>query len=416
MNVVAMLVLALASIHILLNDARGEETFTTEGYVIYSRLPNGIIQNGKVLPLSAIPRTPAWGIWTNWFTMTISTEGRWMMRVSPATFPGELMYGKTQVVWQTYDKTNIYSAYYSEGTTRNRQLTGSTNLTSLTHFANISPGDYPIADFDYLPNLSVQRTPSFLWLALGSGDFFAKYGTIITTKPTPVSRTQCLGNYGVRWVCESLNGSLRLPEYIQFLRDTNLDLPVEQEINRPEIAKATTLDDYNQMLKDIQTRKDDFTNGYLSATFECTQQTNINGVTIPTAFEYKAYDTKIATPDGLLGDIVGTITNIIVSQDKEIQLPPILATLNVNDARFQRRDRLGQVDSIKYNLALGATWPDQNSPELQKRLKTSDSYRYSPKLNHLKWAVGAVAIIFLTMALPLCFYLRQKTKTFKLTK
>lgn len=152
----------------------GGETVRLQGYVIYSSMPNGLIENGKIVPQSAMPRSLVIGQWTNSFSIKISADGSWMMEISPVTTPKDLMYGKKQVIYQTYDKTNIYGAYYSEGVTRNRRMVDATNLTSLEHFADISAGDYPAADLNMLPNLNVQFTPNILWLAFGSSDFFKR--------------------------------------------------------------------------------------------------------------------------------------------------------------------------------------------------------------------------------------------------
>ena len=171
------------------------------------------------------------------------------------TFPGDLMYGKKQEVCQTFDKTNIYGVYYSEGVTENRMVVGSTNLTNQIHFANISPEDYPMADLNMLPNLNVQFTPNILWLAFGSSDFFSKNGDTITTKSIISARAQCLEFYGVRWVCRFFEGQPHLPQNVQFLRDTNFDLTIQQEISRPDVPKPENIEQYQTLLRDTSVFK-----------------------------------------------------------------------------------------------------------------------------------------------------------------
>jgi len=384
--------------------AYGAETIVLQGNVVYSSQPNGVMQNGRVVPLSSIPRTLSWGKWTNSFSMTLSTDGSWMMEVSPMNFPGDLMYGHKQVIYQTFDKTNIYGAYYSEGVTKNRKVIGATDLTNLTHFANISLEDYPMADLNMLPNLNVQFTPNILWLAFGSSDFFAKQGSIITSRSIISSRAQCLEFYGVRWDCEFLPDQPHLPQQVQFLRDTNLDLPIEKEISRPEVPKPENIEEYKTLLSDIKQRKDNYTNNYLWATYKCLARTNLNGICVPTEFEYKRYSPTVATPEGLVSLVVGTITSISNSHKSEIELPPVIAPLDVNDARFQRGDIHGRVDSIHYELNPGQKWPDRNSPALQDLFKRADATVYSPLRAKLTWRIGAVLYFIFMVGVPIWLY------------
>jgi hypothetical protein len=303
------------------------------------------MQNGQLVPLSSLQRNPSYGKWTNSFIMTISADGSWMMEVSPMTVPGDIMHGHKQVICQTFDGTNIYGAYYSEGVTKSRKVVDTTDLSSLTHFANISPDGYPMADLNILPNLDVQFTPNILWLAFGSGNFFSKQGKVITSKSIISSRAQCLEFYGVRWMCEFLTEQPHLPQRVQFLRDTNLDLSIEQEINRPEVSKPKNIEEYKSLLSDFKQRKY-YTNNFLWATYKCMATTNLNGMCVPTEFEYKCFEPTRATPEGLKTLAIGTVTSILNSPSVEIALPPIIASLDINDARFRRGDKSGRVDSI----------------------------------------------------------------------
>lgn len=227
---------------------------------------------------------------------------------------------------------------------------------------------------------------------------------MITSRSILSSRAQSLEFYGVRWDCELASGPLQLPRQIQFLRDTNLDLSIKQELRRPEIPKPDNAIRYEKLLSDLEARKD-YPHGFLWATYQGLEWTNLNAGTLPLKFEYECFSPTLATPEGLKTLVVGMVTNVSQERDGTITLPPILASLSVNDARFRSADARGRVDAINYQLTPGETWPDRNSPALRALFKKADRTVFEPGKAKLLLRVGAV--IFFLGVLGLLIWLNK---------
>jgi|ERR1035437_2710933 hypothetical protein len=404
------LVLILITLPTLLATAQKlhakEDNITVEGVVQFASRPRGFVGTGnKITFYTNNVDFMKFGVRHFAFKIILGEDGQWSLELSPIVSTSYPLYNKIQKICQAYDKTNIYTTHYSEGVLRNRDVIGTTNLNNLIQFAEITPGSYPPNELNFEDNINVQYAPNFLWLALCSSDYFKNKTN--NTMPLPWSMTKVnLRPFGFRYDYEPLSITFPIPKSIRFVRDTRLDLPEEQEINRPEVSKTTTRKAYTELLATLKYRKTWYPDAYIIGKYITQQTTNINGITIPTEFELETFDPEFGGVDDSLGSYKATVTKITSSQDG-LKLPLILATLTVNDYRFHKMEK-GQLDKITYTLDNTADWPDQNDPKLKKLFENADTHKFNPAYDRIRNVIlGLLFVLTSVFFLTYLFFFRK---------
>jgi hypothetical protein len=406
-----LILLTLSSLLATSQKANANESnITIEGIVRLATLPRGrMLGSGAIMYYTNYVDSEQYGIRRFTFKVKLGDDGQWSQEISPIVSTNYPLYKKIQKFYQVYDKTNIYTVAYSEGVVSRHNVIGTTNLSDLEQIAGITPGPYPPNQFNFKDSINVQFVPNILWLALCSSDYFKNKTNSIMPLPWKYTKEN-LKAFGFRYNYEPLSEIFPIPKSIIFIRDYKLDLTEEQEINRPEVSKTTSRATYTALLQSLKDRRTYYPDGFIVGKYATQQTTNINGISIPIQSEIECFDTEFGGVDLSHASYTVIVTNILSSQDG-VKLPPIFATLTVNDYRFHKNVKLGQVDKITYTLDSAAVWPDQNNPKLEKLFENADTYKFNPTFDRVKYVLIALLFVLVNILFLTYLFFFKKPKT-----
>jgi|GEM_PF-857926 len=121
-----------------------------------------------------------------------------------------------------------------------------------------------------------------------------------------------------------------------------------------------------------------FENGFIKASYNVEEYTNVNGLTLPTRFSLEELNLDLgASPVGLKTNlnIFGSVNNIRVVCERTDFVPEISEATYVEDRRFDREAK--PVQSLSYMVTNGM-WPEMKAEWLQKEYQHELNVRTHP--------------------------------------
>ncbi len=312
---------------------------------------------------------------SNAFTASICSDGRYAFEVRPMHKTNDLMAGKEEAFYMTYNGTDTFFSHYTEaiqGLKGGRPaIVGTKPIEETGQMAYVSAGAYPFAPYD------PQSRCQFLWLAFGAGAYLRTAHTNDLPLPWIPARWNLLA-FGFRWDCTAAERAPYTPSLIAFVRDTSLDLKESaDEFRRPELVAPNADSWYQQWKGQLQDRLSRWEQGQPAGRFEAESFTNVNGLATPQSFTLKVFRPKSRSGDNVRRFYSAVVTAVAVLDPREPLLPPILGKkLWVDDSRFAYSYKKRKVDEIYYSLNPNASWKSRDDPELQARFASArDSAR-----------------------------------------
>ncbi len=350
---------------------------------------------------------------TNEIRAVIDSNGRWALEVRPLHPVGDMLHGKTDIIYLTFDGTNNYYCQYSEAIEGIKQgqpgIIGTTAITNQAQTGYISPGSFPFSPYD------IQKRTQVLWLMYGAGQYI--HDERLETMPLPwLTARYRLDAYGFRLKYDLSLNLPYIPITLEFVRDSHLDLSDEQsEYTRPELDVDTIW--FERLKNDLNLRKTKWQEGATAGVLKTLAFTNLDNFRLPLASEFRLF-----MPNGdLLRLFELIVTNVAGSAAAETLTPPVLADVFVFDSRFRVRESSKVLDSINYHLTPGQSWESTNAASLQKLFhaylntpqltaihKLSNSPEQRPMI--IIYALVAVTVV------PLLLWLRFVWKHRKIPK
>lgn len=333
----------------------------------------GVILNGKLnLKFFAGPGKLVQSMSSsNSFCVKISRDGKWSMEVRPIYGRGDIMYGKEDELYLTFDGTDSYSCRYTEaieGITNGRPgIVNTARIQDNDQSAYISTGNYPFGFGD-----AQERMP-ILWLSFFSGITMQESKTNL---PLPwIDARWSLMAYGFRWDCQMTDKFPFAPSKITFIRDNTLDFPnIEQEYNRPELNNANSDEWFKRWNGQMEERKR-WINGMVIGVLDSSNFTNHNGVNIPLNSSLAVYVPKSTTPDKTRRLYSIEVDSVADLNDENVFRPPLMGKrILVDDSRFRSTSKTHKVDEVYYKLKTNDVWKSKDDPELKAYF---DSYLIS---------------------------------------
>jgi len=379
---------------------------------------NGVTASGLITAarfLGGTPLHPSHPMsFTNEFRVSVSPDGRWVFEVRRVHKEGDVMYGKEDVRYMTFNGVDTYWCDYSEavwGLKGGREgITGFDPATNRAAMAYISSGNYPFTFFD-----THEKSPEILWMVYGIGDYIRNSQT--DNMPLPwVTARQELRAYGFRYESELLPEPPHVPNQLRFIRDSGLDLPSEdREMDRPELDKPHSDQRVESWRSDLQERRKEYTNGFTVGQLEIGSLTNWNGLVTPLSFTFKVFLPRLSEPDHVWWLYVGTVTNVADLSSDEQFVPPITATRVVHDSRIRFRDAHHQMDETIYVLKAGQKWWSRDSRELERQVQAEVPFapgaRYIPRLVRLRRLIEIGILLLVMLLLPVYLYRKSHAKS-----
>jgi hypothetical protein len=356
-------IVLLFALQVGIVNGLGENVITTSGFLDVT-----MFDGSKPVPQESS---------SNEFRASVSSDGRWTLEVRPIYKKGDILYGKKDVMYQSFNGTDTYFCQYSEaveGITNGRPgIIGTKPISDRSQLSYISAGNYPFSPFD------AQKRTHILWLVYGAGKYI--HDTKAGSLPLPwLSARNNLFSYGFRLKAELSPDSPYIPTTLQFIRDSQLDLQNENsEYSRPELDQPLNNEMFAILQDALKERKTIWHDGAIAGKLETGTFTNLYGFNVPLSFEFRTF-----TELGVLRRLfVATVTNVTGenADEKSAQEtfhPPVLVNRTVLDTRFRLRDSSRNIDSISYGLNEGEPWLSKDSDALQKRFK---EYLNNPKLS-----------------------------------
>jgi len=338
---------------------------------------------------------------TNYFRVSMSSDGRYSFEVRPLHEQGDLIY-------LAFDGTDTFFARYREAVVDvNQNIIAQIPLEQSMHPGYISSGNYPFVPYEE------QKRVHILWLVYGTGNYLHNSATNTIILPWIAARWSLLA-YGFRIEHTLSLNPPYLPQKLQFIRDLNFDLPTEdREMERPELdvpSNDSWIADWRNQLQD---KKLYWTNGFVAGLLESGNFTNRNGVEIPLSFSLKAFWPRWSRElHRLRWQYEGMITNVVDLSSNEVFRPPISAPLRVQDSRFRFRDATRAVDGINY-VATNA-WLPRDSIEMQRRFQAAregeGSRRFELHSTRMKRPGATLCFSLVSLSLPVFLFWRAKKK------
>ena len=284
---------------------------------------------------------------TNEFSATITSSGKYFIEMRPIHRKGDPLYGKTDIMYLTFDGTDTYYCQYSEAiidiTNGRPAFVGTKSISDRRQWSYISAGNYPFSSFD-----SQSRT-HILWLVYGSGQYIHDQTPQSIPLPWVPARYSLL-SYGFRLHSMLSYEPPYIPTSLEFIRDSRLDLQDEKgERERPELDLPDDRAALVEWQSELQVRKIRWHDGAVAGQLKTGAFTNANVFNVPLEFTFNTF-----LPSGKSRRTYeATITNIATKQihsgfSTNAFLPPVLSKLAVQDTRFRFRDQATNVNNIYY--------------------------------------------------------------------
>ena len=261
--------------------------------------------------------------------------------------------------------------------------------------AKIISGEIPyFQEVTYLP---------LLWFAFASSDALDKapngfFRPIAIEIPDPFEIAYT--DHVVPYQGDRFSGAIQLPKRGRFWSDGNMRrFDKGQNYMNATPAKRPYPKPYNT--------------GFLAGSYECTAHTNLDGVTIPTEFQYRSYFPKnggLSTNDlTVMRETLFTVTNIAASRTiRSSYLPAMVGPTHVLDYRFVRSDP--QVPAFHYPIETRWLGKDEVMKLQQYAVAFGrrDAWLYK-RTSYVNKTIGGT-IVLVTLALPLLVWMQRLRK------
>ena len=350
--------------------------FNTE---VLAQNGNGVIVKGKLdVRFYVTPGTLQGDMSSsNTFCATIGRDHKWSLEVRPIYEPGNIMYGKEDLYFLTFDGSDSYFCHYTEaveGLVKNRPAIVSTlPIKDKDQKAYISTGSYPYAPGD------AQRRTHILWLAFLSG---IEMQESKTNMPLPwIPARWNMMAYGFRWDCQMTEQFPFAPATISFVRDVHLDLAnIEEEFRRPELNNANS-DEWFASWKEQIAQRNRWENGMVAGALISSDFTNRSGVNIPRKSTLAVYVPKSKTSDKTRRLYSVEVDSVADLSDEKISHPPLMGKkTSVDDSRFRSTSSTHKTDEIYYNLSGANTWKSKDDPQLEALFRSFQRAKHTDKI------------------------------------
>jgi len=294
---------------------------------------------------------------SNTFRVTVDRYGRWAIQVQPIYKESDILFGRQDTIYMTYDGCDSYSCHYTEAvqgiTNGYPGIIGIKPISKRNLRAYISSGNYPFSPDDN------QKRAHILWIAFCSGSYIREGHT--NTMPLPwISARSSLRAYGFCINYKLASHPPHPPQSLNFIRDSRLDLgELVSELKRYELDKSINNSMRMLFQEELDFRNSTYNDGDLRASYFANSMIITNDMSLPLSFSFDVYDYHSRAPGMVQRHYSGYITDIILSDSNESFRPPIYTTLTVFDSRFRDHDPSHQVDGIVYKLYPTNQWNDK---------------------------------------------------------
>lgn len=249
-------------------------------------------------------------------------------------------------------------------------------------FVSISPG--PL----YQPAVNDELSLTIPWLTycLTPGHLVTnEMGIVAIPLPWYVPRLAPKA-FGYRWVATAAPNESFLTS-CDVIRDTRLDLKVEDELIRPGLDYADTVEDQNHHKRSLQARLAT-PNGFLTARYECLGWFRTNGLRLPLCSRFRYYMPAPRTPKptswgaAYQGELHATSFRMQEGVKNNLADGPESSTL-VYDYRYTRRSPKRIFRFAEYTLHAGEHWKTDADPQL---LALIEHYlKHGPRYDSVGW-------------------------------
>jgi hypothetical protein len=286
------------------------------------------------------------------------SRGRFLAAISDHKWTISATNLENNVYWArlAYDGTNSYASEPYGGNLWFNILPQSNTVST-----SICPGPFFFPeDGDWL-GLAV------IWTTYCLSSETIAYATTngVTTIPAPwwAPRISEQG-YGYKWVINPANDEFA--EDLKVVRDISLDLAPNQELLRWDLNYPEKVGDRNGLNQDlaIRTLRQ---NGFVDASYHCTDWYQTNGMSIPRASEFYCYTLNAMTRKPYpFPSYKGYLTTdeVTLLGDTDPGLPPPSRGTLVRDYRFKRMNKTRVYNYAQYRLEVGDAWRPDRDPSL----------------------------------------------------
>ncbi len=278
--------------------------------------------------------------------------------------------------------------------------------------AYISGGNYPFVH-SAATYPEKQKRSHILWLLCGAGNYLRQGNKEIMPLPP---HSSSISDYGYRMEHELHSLPPYIPRRLKTIRSPDLDLPDDEEMERPELDEPSNDQQVADRKEALQKRKNIW-KGTIKDSFEASDFIETNGMAIPHSFSFRQYiawrETGILPPCQSL--YRGIVTNLTSLPATTAFRPPIRGDLHVDDARFKIRNSERALNHLNYTLTAPTNWPsvtDTNLVQLAKSLLMTKraTGKYTTPFRRRMQVVIILAIITGMLFLPYYLHRRAKAK------
>jgi len=329
---------------------------------------------------------------SNEFQVLVCRDGRWAINVRSLAKEDDISY-------LTFDGKDTYSVHYQNSimgmTNGQPDIIATEPFTNHINRASISAGGYPFNVSD------PQGRAQVLWLAFDAGSYLHDHPQKSMPLPWAYVRWN-LAAYGFRMEYELSENAPNAIRSLKFIRSTALDLPDNEEFDRPE------LDNINRSVfeKTLEQRKKELPDGFVEGIFRGSESTNYHSMELPLAFAFKVFNPHYKKDD-FSRKYEGIVTNVAEADSLNFSLPPIQSELRVKDERRRYKSAAKIETEVDYRLKPAENWLSKDALASQQfeaviHDPVSDRKRYLGKLD--KELIVKIALLISTV-LPIIIFI-----------
>ncbi len=258
--------------------------------------------------------------------------------------------------------------------------------------ATISPGPIFLRDYDEWIDFDV------IWLAYGMCPKLLSTNQAGSYEiPLPWTHSRISAHaHGFEWKITS-TAEGRFVEACQVVRNTNLDLTLDEEMIRPGMKVPNSiLAARNSFQQALESRRS-IPHGFVVARYACAEWFTTNGITIPKNSEQLRYSELFPYP--AFQARVSAHTLVVRNVDDQL-VPSVTRSISVEDYRFRRASSNDVSASIRYILSPRSSWKRADNPDLaqqaERDLKLMKAFNRGESSNRksiFAWSLLALVIV-----------------------
>ncbi len=256
-----------------------------------------------------------------------------------------------------FDGTNIYTLITDVG----NSPPGYTNKFEV--YGYVYSGQFYLPEDQdsvhlFLPWMAFHLSPQMIQ------DSFEHNGVIEMPMPWGWSRFS-LGSYGYKWIIKPPDSD-RIIQRIDVVRDVTLDLKTEEdELRRAAVDYPFTIAERNEVLRQLQYRKNEVLNDFVLVSYQCTEIVHTNDISIPSATHFISFYPNFKTKGSIvIGEYTLDVDQVKLLHNANISdlIPP--AKTFVFDFRYQATNSRTKFNYASYTLNAGEQFKSDKDPEL----------------------------------------------------